>query len=156
MQLRCLCCHRSGLQKPGRRTQSRSTPAFTAAVSTTRATSSERRIGQVREALAVFWLPPTLSFLPPSCLLPASFLSSLISLCSESQGRFPEPGERHHRDPGQHGGRDHRGGEDHQTCRWAPEEGTETWQRLISNDTADLRFSALSGRSETGPRGLDR
>lgn len=43
----------SGLQKPGRRTRSRSTPAFTAAVSTTRAIYSERLTDQVRDALAV-------------------------------------------------------------------------------------------------------
>lgn len=46
-----LCCQPSGLQKPGRRTRSRSTPAFTAAVWTTRATSSGRRIDQVRGGL---------------------------------------------------------------------------------------------------------
>lgn len=58
----------SGLQKPGRRTRSRSTPAFTAAVSTTRATYSERRTAQVRDALAVG------TPLPPAC---SSFRSAL-------------------------------------------------------------------------------
>lgn len=44
-----------------------------------------------------------------------------LFLCfpSSSQGRAAEPRERHHRDPGQHGGGDHSGREDHQTCRWA-------------------------------------
>lgn len=145
VQLRCLCRQLSELQKPGRRTRSRSTPAFTAAVWTTRATSSERRIGRVRGG--PLWTHVSLNVF---------LASSSVLLFSLSQGRFPEPGERHHGDPGQHGGGDHRGGEDHQTCRWAFQDRTAAFEWVIFNNHAHLRFSALSGWSETGPRGLDR